>query len=48
MPFESFSNIEKDEVFVDIIFQCKLFYVKKAKVAQNVAFRSESSTSPFK
>jgi hypothetical protein len=48
MPFESFSNIEKDEVFANIIFQCKLFYVKKAKVAQNVTFGSESSTSPFK
>jgi hypothetical protein len=36
MPFESSPNIEKDEVFVDTIFQCKLFYVEKVKVAQNV------------
>jgi len=36
MPFEFFSNIKKDEVLVDTIFQCKLFYVERAKVAKNV------------
>jgi hypothetical protein len=50
--WNAFSQIEKNEEFGDTIFQCKLFYVRKANLAwsenpQIPPYRNEDPASPL-
>ncbi len=42
------SLIEKDEVLINTIFQCKLSYVKRAKVVWNVTLWEQESNKSIK
>jgi hypothetical protein len=43
IPWNTFSQIEMGEIFVDTVIRCKLSYVRKAKIAWNVTSRKQES-----